>query len=101
MIKTIDISAFSTPDYVSTALEGSYGLDGQRGLYVTVVKGAGFIHAAGPVTVNYRLPVPSLPFFLVKCSPEGMLTGIPVSGSTLDFTLAEGETAFGSFRLKG
>lgn len=101
MIKTIDIGAFSAPDYIATALEGVYGLDGQKNLYVTVVKGVGFVHAAGPVTVSgYKLPVTAMPFFLIKCS-GGTLTGVPVTDSTLDFTLAEGETLFGSFRLKG
>lgn len=100
MIKTIDIGAFSAPDYVATALEGSYGLDGQKNLYVTVVKGVGFVHAAGPVTVNYTLPKTAMPFFLTKCS-GGTLTGMPVNDSKLNFTLAEGETVFGSFRLRG
>lgn len=101
MIKTIDIGAFSAPDYIATALEGIYGLDGQKNMYVTVVKGVGTVHAAGPVTVrDYRLPVTAMPFFLVKCS-GGTLTGIPVTDSKLNFTLAEGETLFGSFRLRG
>ena len=101
MMKTVDIGAFSKPDYVANALEGTWGLDGQRNFYVTLVKGVGFVHAAGPVTVSgYRLPVPAMPFFLTKCS-GGSLEGIPVDGGTLDFTLAEGETLFGSFRLRG
>lgn len=101
MIKTIDIGAFSQPDYVATALEGTWGLDGQKNMYVTVVKGVGTVHAAGPVTVSdYRLPVTALPFFLTKCSGSS-LSGIPVTDSTLNFTLDEGETLFGSFRLKG
>lgn len=101
MIKTIDIGAFSAPDYVNTALEGTYGLDGQKNFYVTLVKGVGTVHAAGPVTVSgYKLPVTALPFFLTKCS-GGQLSGITVDDSTLNFTLAEGETLFGSFRLKG
>lgn len=100
MIKTISISSFSAPDYVSQAIEGSYGLDGQKNFYLTVTHGVGEIHACGPVKVSgYRLPTPALPFFLVKCS-GGNISGIPVTGSQLDFELSEGEYLHGSFRLR-
>lgn len=99
MIKTIDISAFSQPDYVSTALEGSFGWDGRENMYMTCLKSVVFINACGPLTVDEDLPQNALPWHMLVMSDQGVRT-VPVRDSHLTLTLAEGETAFGSFRIK-
>lgn len=99
MIKTIDISAFSQPDYVSTALEGSYGLDGRENIYFTCLKGLVFVNAAGPLHIDEDLPTNSFPWHLEIF--DGTDTRqVYVSNSHLTFDLAEGETARGSFRIR-
>ena len=99
MIKTIDLSPFSQPAYVATALEGSYGLDGRDNIYMTAVKGVVFIHAVGPLSIDEALPQNALPWHLMVMSDQGVRT-VRCDNSHLTFTLADGETAFGSFRMK-
>jgi len=99
MIKTIDINSFSAQDYVSQALEGSYGLDGRENIYFTAIKGVVFVHAQGPVSIDEDLPQNALAWHLLVMSNSGVRT-VPCTNSHLTFTLAEGETAFGSFRIK-
>jgi len=99
MIKTIDITHFSAPDYVAQALEGSYGLDGRKGIYFTCVKGLVFVNAVGPLSIDEKLPENAFDWHLLVLSDGGVRT-VRVSGSHLSFTLADGETAQGSFRIK-
>ena len=99
MIKTVDITHFSAPDYVAQALEGSYGLDGRKGIYLTALKGLVFVNAVGPLTVDEKLPENAFDWHLMVLSDSGVRT-VPVRDSHLSFTLAAGETAQGSFRMK-
>lgn len=99
MIKTIDITSFSDADYVAQALEGSYGWDGRKGMYFTCLKSLCFVNAVGPLTVDEKLPENAFDWHLLVMSDDGVRT-VPVRNSQLTFTLAEGETARGSFRLK-
>lgn len=99
MIKTVDITHFSAPDYVAQALEGSYGLDGRKGIYFTALKGLVFVNAVGPLTVDEKLPENAFDWHLMVLSDSGVRT-VPVHDSNLSFTLAAGETAQGSFRMK-
>lgn len=99
MIKTVDITHFSAPDYVAQALEGSYGLDGRKGIYFTALKGLVFVNAVGPLTVDEKLPENAFDWHLMVLSDSGVRT-VPVHDSHLSFTLAAGETAQGSFRMK-
>lgn len=99
MIKTIDITSFSDADYVAQALEGSYGWDGRKNLYFTCLKSLCFVNAVGPLTVDEKLPENAFDWHLLVMSDDGVRT-VPVRNSHLTFTLAEGETAQGSFRLK-
>ena len=99
MIKTVDITHFSAPDYVAQALEGSYGLDGRKGIYFTALKGLVFVNAVGPLTVDEKLPENAFDWHLMVLSDSGVRT-VPVRDSHLSFTLAAGETAQGSFRMK-
>lgn len=99
MIKTVDITHFSAPDYVAQALEGSYGLDGRKNLYFTCMKNVVFVNAVGPLTVDEKLPENVFDWHLLVMSDSGVRT-VRVSGSRLSFTLADGETAQGSFRIK-
>ena len=99
MIKTIDITHFSAPDYVAQALEGSYGLDGRKGIYFTCIKSLVFVTAAGPLSFDEKLPENAMPWHLCIYSDNGMRT-VPVRDSHLTFTLAEDETAQGFFRIK-
>jgi hypothetical protein len=99
MIKTIDITHFSAPDYVAQALEGSYGLDGRKNMYFTCLKSLCFVNAVGPITVDEKIPENAFDWHLLVMSDSGVRT-VPVRNSHLTFTLAEGETATGSFRLK-
>lgn len=99
MIKTVNISAFSAPDYVATALEGSYGLDGRENIYFTCVKGLVFVNAAGPLHFDEDLPTNLFPWHLVIYDGSNSRQ-VYVSNSHLTFDLAEGETARGSFRIR-
>lgn len=99
MIRTIDISGFSAPDYVATALEGSYGLDGRKGIYFTCLKGLVFVNAVGPLSIDEKLPENAFDWHLLVLSDSGVRT-VRVHDSKLTFTLADGETAQGSFRMK-
>ena len=99
MIKTIDITSFSDADYVAQALEGSYGWDGRKNMYFTCLKSLCFVNAVGPLTVDEKLPENAFDWHLIVMSDDGVRT-VPVRNSHLTFTLAEGETAQGSFRLK-
>lgn len=99
MIKMIDITSFSAPDYVAQALEGSYGIDGRKNLYFTAIKGVVFVNAAGPLSLDERLPENAFDWHLLVMSDSGVRT-VPVRNSHLTVTLAEGETAQGSFRIK-
>ena len=99
MIKTVDINGFSQSDYVATALEGSYGLDGRKNFYITCLKGLCFVNAVGPLTIDEKLPENMFDWHLIVCTDTGIRT-VAVRNSHLSFTLAEGETAHGSFRLK-
>lgn len=99
MIKTVDITHFSAPDYVAQALEGSYGLDGRKGIYFTALKGLVFVNAVGPLTIDEKLPENAFDWHLMVLSDSGVRT-VPVRDSHLSFTLAAGETAQGSFRMK-
>lgn len=99
MIKTVDITSFSAPDYVAQALEGSYGLDGRENIYFTCIKNVVFVHAQGPVSIDEDLPQNALAWHLLVMSNSGVRT-VPCTDSHLTFTLAEGETAFGSFRIR-
>lgn len=99
MIKTIDISSFSAPDYVSQALEGSYGIDGREHIFFTCMKGLCFVNAAGPLTFDEDLPTNLFPWHLVIYNGTSFRQ-VYVNNSHLTFTLAEGETASGSFRIK-
>lgn len=99
MIKTVDITHFSAPDYVAQALEGSYGLDGRKGIYFTALKGLVFVNAVGPLTIDEKLPENAFDWHLMVLSDSGVRT-VPVHDSNLSFTLAAGETAQGSFRMK-
>ena len=99
MIKTVNISAFSAPDYVAQALEGTYGLDGRKNIYFTCIKDVVFVNAAGPLTFDEKLPENALPWHLMVLSDNGVRT-VRCNNSHLTFTLAENETAQGSFRLK-
>lgn len=99
MIKTIDITHFSAPDYVAQALEGSYGLEGKKNIYMTCVKNVVFVNAAGPLEFDEELPENSLPWHL--CIYDGTnIRQVYVNNSHLTFSLAEGETASGMFRIK-
>lgn len=100
MIKTVDITSFSAKDYVFQALEGSYGLDGRKGIYFTCIKGLVFVNAVGPLTFDEDIPQNVFAWHLLVMSDSGVRT-VPVHDSHLTFTLAEGETATGSFRIKG
>lgn len=99
MIRTVNISHLSSPDYVAQALEGTYGLDGREGIYFTCVKNVVFVNAAGPLKFDEVLPQNSLPWHLIVCSDSGVRT-VKVNNSHLSFTLNEGETAQGMFRIK-
>lgn len=99
MIKTIDITAFSAPDYVAQALEGSYGIDGRKNIYFTAMKGLVFVNAVGPLEFDEKLPENAFDWHLLVMSDSGIRT-VPVHDSKLSFTLAAGETAQGSFRMK-
>lgn len=99
MIKTVAISPFSAPDYVAQALEGTYGLDGRKNIYFTCIKGLVFVNAAGPLTIDEKLPENAFDWHLLVLSDSGVRT-VPVRGSRISFTLSEGETAQGSFRIK-
>lgn len=99
MIKTVNISAFSAPDYVAQALEGTYGLDGRKNIYFTCIKDVVFVNAAGPLTFDEKLPENAFPWHLMVLSDTGLRT-VRCDNSRLTFTLAENETAQGSFRLK-
>lgn len=99
MIKTIDITHFSSPDYVAQALEGSYGLDGRKNIYFTAVKGVVTVNATGPLSFDEKLPENAFDWHLLVMSDQGVRT-VPVRNSHLTVTLSEGETATGSFRLK-
>ena len=100
MIKTIEITHFTSPDYVAQALEGSYGLDGRKGIYFTCIKSLVFVNATGPLSFDEKLPENAMPWHLCVCSDSGVRT-VPVRDSHLTFELADGETANGSFRIKG
>lgn len=99
MIRTVGISHLSAPDYVAQALEGSYGLDGRKNLYFTCVKNVVHVNAVGPLTFDEKLPENVFDWHLIVCSDTGVRT-VRCSNSHLTFTLAEGETAQGSFRIK-
>lgn len=99
MVKTIDISAFSAPDYVAQALEGSYGWEGKKGIYFTCMKSLCFVNAAGPLVYDEPVPQSAFDWHLLVMGDNGVRT-VPVRNSRLTFTLAEGETAQGSFRIK-
>lgn len=99
MIKTVNISSFSAPDYVAQALEGTYGLDGRKNIYFTCIKDVVFVNAAGPLTFDEKLPENAFPWHLMVLSDTGVRT-VRCDNSRLTFTLAENETAQGSFRLK-
>lgn len=99
MIRTVNITKFSAPDYVAQALEGTYGLDGRKNIYLTCIKNVMFINASGPLTIDEKLPENAFPWHLIVCSDSGVRT-VRCDNSYLKFTLDEGETAFGSFRLK-
>ena len=99
MIKTVDITQFSSPGYVSQALEGSYGLDGRKNIYFTCIKGLVFVNACGPLSFDEKLPQNAFPWHLAVYSDSGVRT-VRVEGSRLAFELSEGETAQGSFRIK-
>lgn len=99
MIKTVDITHFSAPDYVAQALEGAYGLDGRKNIYFTCLKNLVFVNAVGPLTINEKLPENAFDWHLMVLSDSGVRT-VPVHNSQLSFTLADGETAQGSFRIR-
>lgn len=99
MIKTVNISAFSAPDYVAQAMEGTYGLDGRKNIYFTCIKDVVFVNAAGPLTFDEKLPESAFPWHLMVLSDNGVRT-VRCDNSRLTFTLASNETAQGSFRLK-
>lgn len=99
MIKMVNITQFSAPDYVAKALEGTYCLDGRKNIYLTCIKGVCFVNANGPLTFDEKLPVSAFPWHLIVCSDSGIRT-VRCDDSYLRFTLDEGETAFGSFRVK-
>ena len=98
MIKTVDISHFSSPDYVAQALEGAYGIEGRDHIYFTAVKGVVTMHASGPIDIDEDIPVAALPFHVVVCGSS--VRTVPCDGKRLTFTLAEDETAFASYRLR-
>ena len=58
-----------------------------------------FVNAAGPLTINEKLPENAFDWHLMVLSDSGVRT-VPVHDSNLSFTLAAGETAQGSFRMK-
>jgi hypothetical protein len=99
MIKTVDICNFSAPDYVAQALEGSYGWEGRKNIYFTCLKSVCFVNACGPLDFDEKLPENAFDWHLIVCSDSGTRT-VPVHNSRLTFTLADGETAQGSFRIK-
>ena len=99
MIKTIDIGAFSAPDYVAQALEGSYGWDGRKNIYFTCLKSLCFVNACGPLEFDEKLPENAFDWHLLVMGDNGVRT-VPVRDSRLTFTLSEDETATGSFRLR-
>lgn len=99
MIKTVGITQFSAPDYVAQALEGSYGLDGRKNIYFTCIKDLVFVNATGPLDVDETLPENAFAWHLLVLSDSGVRT-VRCDNSHLTFSLADGETAQGSFRLK-
>lgn len=99
MIKTIDITHFSAPDYVAQALEGSYGLDGRKNIYFTCVKNVVMVNAVGPLSIDEKLPQNCFDWHLIVASDDGVRT-VRVHDSHLKFDLNENETAQGSFRIK-
>lgn len=99
MIKIVDITPFSQSGYVAQALEGSYGLDGRENIYFTCIKGVVFVNAAGPLTFDEDLPTNAFPWHLTIFDGTS-IRQVYVNNSHLTFTLAEGETASGSFRIK-
>lgn len=100
-MKTVGITQFSTPDYVAQALEGVYGLDGRKNIYFTCLKGVVTVNAAGPLEFDGKLPENALPWHLVVYGGSGLVRTVYVPDSHLTFSLAEGETASGTFRIKG
>jgi len=99
MIKTVGITQFSASDYVAQALEGSYGLDGRKNIYFTCLKDVVFVNAVGPLSFDEKLPENAFAWHLLVLSDTGVRT-VRCDNSHLTFTLADGETAQGSFRLK-
>lgn len=99
MINTVNITQFSAPDYVAQALEGSYGLDGRKNIYFTCVKDVVFVNAVGPLDFDEKLPENAFAWHLMVLSDSGSRT-VRCEDSHLTFSLADGETAQGSFRLK-
>ena len=99
MIKTVGITQFSAPDYVAQALEGSYGLDGRKNIYFTCIKDLVFVNATGPIDFDETLPENAFAWHLLVLSDNGTRT-VRCDNSHLTFTLADGETAQGSYRLK-
>lgn len=99
MIKTVGITQFSAPDYVAQALEGSYGLDGRKNIYFTCIKDLVFVNATGPIDFDETLPENAFAWHLLVLSDNGTRT-VRCDNSHLTFSLADGETAQGSFRLK-
>jgi hypothetical protein len=99
MIKTIDITQFSDASYVAKALEGAYGVDGRRNLYFTCIKDVVFINAIGPLDFDETLPENAFAWHLLVMSDNGVRT-VRCDNSHLTFSLADNETAQGSFRLK-
>ncbi|WP_407449595.1 hypothetical protein [Fibrobacter sp.] len=99
MIKTVGITQFSAPDYVAKALEGSFGVEGRKNIYFTCVKDVVFVNAVGPLTFDETLPENAFAWHLLVLSDNGTRT-VRCDNSHLTFTLADGETAQGSYRLK-
>lgn len=98
MVKLVDITQFSQPDYVAQALEGSYGWEGKENIYFTCLKSIVFVNAQGPLKIDEDLPQNAMDWHLLVMSDNGVRT-VPVRNSHLAFELSEGETATGSFRV--
>jgi hypothetical protein len=99
-MNTVKLTSFSKPDYVSQALEGTWGIDGYPNVYFTLVKGLCFVNAAGPCSFDGVLPENAFAWHLKIFDDSGLNRVVPVRDSRLSFSLEEGETAEGSFRVK-
>lgn len=100
-MKTIGITQFSAPDYIAQAIEGVYGLDGRKNIYFTCVKNVVTVNAAGPLEFDEVLPEACLPWHLAIYGGTQPVRTVYVPDNHLSFTLSEGETATGTFRVKG